>query len=229
MGYRGKLVEQARARALRADGHTLADIAAELAVSNSSVSLWVRDVERPRRPRRARRRGPNVLQQRKAAEIERLVAEGKRRIGTLSEREFLAAGAALYAGEGAKGDGTVHFSNSDPRMVAFFCAWLRRFFEIDESRLRMRLYLHQGLDLTAATDFWSSLTGIPPDQFTRPYHATPDHSLRHSKHEHGCAYVSYSCSRTHRGVMGLVEGLLWPGSVPVGRLRGRDSNPQPSP
>jgi transposase len=104
MGYRGKLVEQARARALRADGHTLADIAAELAVSKSSVSLWVRDVEfRPRPPRRARRRGPNALQQRKAAEIERLAAEGRRRVGTLSEREFLAAGAALYARRGGEG------------------------------------------------------------------------------------------------------------------------------
>ena len=41
-------------------------------------------------------------------------------------------------------------------MIAFFLAWLRRFFEVDESRLRLRLYLHEGLDLDAANAFWSA-------------------------------------------------------------------------
>ena len=44
MGYRGKLAEQERARVLRAWAWTLNEIAAELGVSKSSVSLWVRGV-----------------------------------------------------------------------------------------------------------------------------------------------------------------------------------------
>jgi hypothetical protein len=28
----------------------------------------------------------------------------------------------------------VQFANSDPRMIAFFCSWLRAFFEVDEAR-----------------------------------------------------------------------------------------------
>ena len=47
------------------------------------------------------------------------------------------------------------FANTNPAMIAFFCAWLRRFFTIDESRLRVRVYLHEGLDLDAAEAFWS--------------------------------------------------------------------------
>jgi predicted transcriptional regulator len=150
MGYRGKLAEREQARRLRATGLPLADIATRLGVSKSSVSLWVRDVAFVPRPRvdRGRRRAPNALQRRKQAEIDRLLAEGRERVGRLSEREFLVAGVALYAGEGTKADGAVRFSNSDPRMIVFFCAWLRRFFEIDESRLRVRLYLHEGLDLS---------------------------------------------------------------------------------
>ena len=133
------------------------------------------------------------------------------RIGQLSEREFLVAGIALYAGEGTKRDGAVTFANSDPRMILFFCVWLRRFFEPDESRLRVRLYLHQGLDLEAATSFWSTLTGIPTEQFGRPYRAIPDPSIRRSKHPLGCPAVGYSCSRTHRAIIGLTEALLsWP-------------------
>ena len=141
MGYRGKLAEQQQARQLRRTGLPLAEIAAHLGVAKSSVSLWVRDVEFSPLPRppRGRRRDPNVLQRRKGAEIDRLVEEGRARIGRLSEREFLVAGVALYAGEGSKGDGTVRFVNNDPRMVVLFCTWLRHFYEIDESRLRLTL------------------------------------------------------------------------------------------
>jgi predicted DNA-binding transcriptional regulator AlpA len=216
MGYRGKLVEREQARRLRATGLRMAEIAARLGVSRSSVSLWVRDVPFEPRPRstRGRRRSPNALQRRKQAEIDRLLAEGRDRLGRLSEREFLVAGVALYAGEGSKGDGRLRFANSDPRMIVFFCSWLRRFFEVDESRLRVHLYLHQGLDLAASIAYWSALTGIPPTQFLKPYRAVPDPSIRHAKHVHGCVSIGYSCSATHRSIMGLVAALLGDTAIP---------------
>jgi Homeodomain-like domain-containing protein len=210
MGYRGKLAERRQARQLRRSGLPLAEIATRLGVSKSSVSLWVRDVEFDALPRppRGRRRDPNALQRRRQAEIDRLREEGWTRIGRLSEREFLVAGVAMYAGEGSKRDGSVLFANSDPRMIAFFCLWLRHFFQVDESRLRLRLYLHQGLDLAAAKAFWSALTGIPESQFVKPYRAVADPSIRNAKHVHGCVGVRYSCSATHRSIMGLVGALL---------------------
>jgi hypothetical protein len=216
MGYRGKLAEREQARRLRATGLPLADIAARLGVSKSSVSLWVREVAFDPAPRvgTGRRRPPNALQRRKQAEIDRLLAEGRERVGRLSEREFLVAGVALYAGEGARRDGSVQFANSDPRLVAFFCSWLRKFFRIDESRLRVRIYLHQGLDLEAATSFWSQLTGIPESQFGKPYRAVLDPSRRHAKHVHGCVRVGYSCSATHRSIMGLIGALLSDVAIP---------------
>jgi hypothetical protein len=144
MGYRGLVVEQNRARELRAQAWTLLEIATELGVAKSSVSVWVRDVEFEPRPRVkvARRREPNALQRRKQVEIDELLADGRDRIGRLAEKEFLVAGTALYAGEGAKTD------------------------------------------------------------------VLPDSSIRTAKHIHGCPCVVYSCSRTHRAVMGLVRGLL---------------------
>jgi transcriptional regulator with XRE-family HTH domain len=216
MGYRGKLAERERARRLRATGLPMAEIAARLGVSRSSVSLWARDVpfEPRQRDPRGRRRAPNALQRRKRAEIDRLLAEGRDRVGRLSEREFLLAGVALYAGEGSKRDGNVSFANSDWRMVAFYCSWLRRFFAIDESRLRVRLYLHEGLDLAAATAYWSEVTGIPESQFGKPYRAVADPSIRHSKHVHGCVTIGYSCSATHRSIMGLVGALLGGAAIP---------------
>jgi hypothetical protein len=136
------------------------------------------------------------------------MAEGEARIGRLSEKEFLVAGATLYAGEGTKTGGTVGFANTDPRLIAFFCAWLRCFFEIDERRLRVRLYLHEGLDLDEATRFWADITGVPREQFTRPYRDIADGSRRWTKHEVGCPTVRYSCSSTFRAVVGVVTALV---------------------
>jgi len=99
-------------------------------------------------------------------------------------------------------------------MIFFYCSWLRRFFEIDESRLRVHLYLHEGLDLEATIAYWSALTAIPASQFGKPYRAVPDPSIRHAKHVHGCVTVSYSCSVTHRSVMGLVHALLSGAAIP---------------
>src|SRR5215218_2434379 len=188
MGYRGKLAERQQARQLRRTGLPQAEIAGRLGVSKSSVSLWVRDVafEPLPVPVRGRRRAPNALQRRRQAEIDRLVEEGRARIGRLTEREFLVAGVALYAGEGAKRDGAVTFANTDPAMVRFHCAWLRRFFCVDERRLRVRVYLHEGLDLDAAEDHWSRLTRIPRAQFGKPYRAKADPTRRLTKHQFGC-------------------------------------------
>ncbi len=165
VGYREKVAEREEARRLRALGRTMPDVAGELGVSRSSVSLWTRDVPVELGPRRLGPRQPNVLERRKAAEIADLLEAGRMRIGALSDRDLLIAGAALYAGEGTKADGIVAFANIDPAMVAFFCCWLRRFFDIDESRLRVSLYLHDGLDLGAAQSYWSEVTATPIHQF----------------------------------------------------------------
>jgi hypothetical protein len=86
--------------------------------------------------------------------------------------------------------------------------FLRRFFDVDESRLRVRLYLHDGLDIEGATRCWSEVTGVSSEQFLKPYRAVPDPSIRQSKHPMGCPGVRYSSSTTHRAIMGLVAGLL---------------------
>src|SRR5918994_4388733 len=144
MGYRGKVKEQEQARALRAQNRTLADIAQTLGVSKSSVSLWVRDVPfTPTLRLRGPHRRPHPAHEAKLRQIEALNREGTDRIGVLSEEALFVAGIALYAGEGSKTDGEVRFSNSDPKMVRLFCMWFRRFFEVDETRIRGRLYLHQ--------------------------------------------------------------------------------------
>jgi hypothetical protein len=193
MGYRGKPVERQQARQLRT-GLPLSEIArCGSGLQEQRLAVGPRRGVHAVSPRGAR--SPPRAQRLAAPETGRDRAagrEGRSRIGRLSEREFLVAGVALYAGEGSKRDGAVKFANTNPRMIAFYCAWRRRFFEIDEARLRVRLYLHEGLDLAASVAFWSEVTGIPPSQFQKPYRAVPDPTIRHTKHVHGCVSIDYS-------------------------------------
>lgn len=217
MGYGGKVAERAKARELRAQSWTLIDIARELGVAKSSVSLWVRDVDFL--PNRRRTNywwldRPHPQHAAKLAEIERCRLDGIERIGTLSEREFLVLGLALYAGEGSKTGGQLCFANSDPRLIWTFVAWMRRFFDVDESKFRIKLYLHEELDLQAAIEFWSGLTAIPPSQFGKPYRAPADATIRRSKHIMGCPGVVYYSTSLHRHVMGMIEALVSKDAIP---------------
>jgi hypothetical protein len=220
MGYRGKVEQQERARVLRAQGWTYAEICEELDVARSSVSLWVRDVavdpalldER----RRARfdagllpvTRRPSSLHLRKLAEIEECEVRAGSALGDLSNRDLFVAGIALYAGEGNKTGAAVGMANTNPAILAFFVRWLRTFFEVDESRLRVRLYLHQGLDLDAAEAFWADRLSIPREQFRAPYRAVADPTRRRTKHLLGCPSVTYSDSHHLRSILALIDRLL---------------------
>jgi hypothetical protein len=187
----------------------LSDIAEQLGVAKSSVSMWVRDVPFDPPPRRSSPdRKPHPQHVAKLAEIAACESAAFERVGVLSEQAFFAAGVALYAGEGTKRDGGVEFANADPAIIAFFCRWLRECFTIDERRLRVRVYLHADLDLDAAEAFWSEVTGVPRSQFRSSYRAKADATMRNRRHEHGCAYVRYGCVHTHRQIMGAVRALL---------------------
>ncbi|MGI9623558.1 MAG: hypothetical protein ACR2PK_12040 [Acidimicrobiales bacterium] len=210
MGNRGHVDKQLRARELRAEAWTLDEIARELDSAKSSASLWTRGVKFTPKPRN---RGvgvtkPHPMHLAKLAEIEECREWGLQQVGELSDRDLFMAGIGLYAGDGAKAGAEVRFANSNPALVALYCRWLRRFFEIDESRLRVSLYLHEGLDLTSANRHWSEVTGIPEAQFYKPYRAVPDVSIRRNKHAFGCAHVRYASTRTLRKVLGLLAGLV---------------------
>ncbi len=209
MGYRGKVVERARARELRAQSWTLQAIADELGVAKASVSTWVRDVEFTPRPRnRGHPAGPrHPMRLRKEAEIERCRVEAEAWVGSISERELAMFALALYAGEGSKGEGSLIFANSDPLLMQVFIRWLRRQFVLDERSFRVRLYLHADLDLAAAIDHWSAVLDIPAEQFGKPYRAVVDETMRVNRHEFGCASLVYHSRRIQRSVMAMIAAI----------------------
>lgn len=209
MGYAGTWRERERARALRAASWTLQAIADELGVSKGTVSVWVRDVDFVPRPRnRGHPAGPkHPMRVRKDAEIDRCREEAQRFVEGLSEESLSKFALGLYAGEGSKSQGCVSMANTNPALLLVFASWLRRSFDIDEERLRVRLYLHEGLDIDAATALRSTLLGVPPQRFHTPYRARVDPTRRHAKHLNGCATLIYASSPGHRRVLAMIDAV----------------------
>ena len=209
MGYGGKYVERAKARELRSQAWTLMEIASELGVSKASVSVWVRDVDFTPKPRnRGHPAGPHhPMRVRKEAEIAQCRHHADSFIGAVSERDLTMFALALYAGEGSKTGGSLVFANSDPVLMRIFVDWLRSAFAVDESRLRVKLYLHADLDVAAAIEFWAAVNGIPGSQFNKPYRAVVDETMRHNRHQYGCASVVFHNTLLHRRVMAMIAAV----------------------
>ena len=170
----------AKARRLRELGYDYNRIAAELGVSKSTVSAWVHDLPWPDRLSYEECRKRAAEGARRYWEAERRSREAKREatrasaaaaIGSLTQREFLIAGAIAYWCEGAKNKphfrhDRVVFLNSDPGLIMFFLRFLDAA-GVGRDNLIYRVQIHESADVAAAERFWLALTGAAPDQFRK--------------------------------------------------------------
>ncbi|MFJ6935634.1 hypothetical protein [Streptomyces sp. NPDC101132] len=165
---RAKTDLQTRARELRLQGRTYTEITDELGCSKSSVSLWVRDLPKPPRrieqgKRAARARWDRELAVRDTERRATKEAAGLE-VGTITDRELLLLGTALYWAEGTKDKPharreRVVFVNSDPDMIRTFLAWLN-LVGVPVDRLNCYVMIHETADIPTAERFWADLLGI---------------------------------------------------------------------
>ena len=103
-------------------------------------------------------------------------------------------GTVLYWGEGYKTEKSagVDFANSDPRMVAVFINFLRKIYNIDEKRLRGYIYCYSNQKYFEIIKFWSKITKIPTNQFTKPYIRKDFLSSKAEKMTYGLVHVRYA-------------------------------------
>ena len=202
---RAKDEVRARARELRGRGYTYAEIAAELSVSRSSVSLWTRDMPRVGRISHEETRKRNAEGVSRYWQAESLRREARRQalseaagseIGVLNDREVLIAGAIAYWCEGSKSkphrpNGQMAFINSDPQLIKFYLQFLAAA-GVTRDRLICRLHIHESADVAAAQKFWLGVTGLPETQFRRPTlkHHNPRTVRKNTGQDyHGCLII----------------------------------------
>ena len=148
-----------------------------LAVSKSSVSLWVRDIELSPAQREAlrqknaiydaQRKGNQVWSARRRVERARSQEEG--RLQSRQRDAFHAAGCMLYWAEGSKERNTLGLSNSDPDVVRFFLSFLRAYFAVpdEKARLQCNLFADHLERQEEIERFWLGVLDLPQACLTK--------------------------------------------------------------
>lgn len=155
------------ARQLRSEyALPMKEIAARVGASQSSVSLWTRDIVlTPAQHARnldlaKKRRGKAwaAINRRRRLEYQE---EGRRRARQADRLHQ--AGCMLYWAEGAKNRNVVCFANSDVDMVRFFSRFLIESLEvsIEDFTLRLNVYTGNGLSIEEIENQWLTALSLP--------------------------------------------------------------------
>lgn len=213
-----------KAITLRLDGKTYREILKEVPVAKSTLSLWLRSVglsipqkQRITELRRsAALRGARRKTQNRLREIEQCTKEGMDAVQALTERELWLIGTALYWAEGSKQNSRskstgVIFTNTDPRMIRVYLAWLQRL-GIATDSIQTSLYVHRDResDAPAFREWWSAQIGTLPVHnvyFKRGNSATRRQNV--GDLYHGILRITVKSSTLlNRQIEGWVSGIV---------------------
>lgn len=213
-----KLKEQKEAKRLRKRGHSLTEIARISGVGKSSVSLWVRDTalssKAQKRIHDKLTAGQRIAQQSHREQTEKKVSQAStwaeefcEGVNIDKDIKILLATMAYWC-EGTKKTGHgVEITNSDPQLISMFLRFLRAGFQLDESRFRAVLHLHEYHDANTQIDFWSSVTSLPRRQFLKPY-KKPRTGRTYREKYPGCIQIRYYDTNMARKLQALAAEVM---------------------
>ncbi|NCO80447.1 hypothetical protein GW869_01585 [bacterium] len=170
-----------KALKLRFIGKSYGEIKCALGVPKSTLSSWFKNLQLPPSVQKiliekGRATNKNLAEfnrrRTQAIKIEnqQVRQAAAEEIKSLSKRELLLIGAALYWAEGYNkqdnvGSPNISFGNSDPKMVILFLRFLREVMRIPEEALRPIVQIHHNVEVKSAINFWSKISDIPQKFF----------------------------------------------------------------
>lgn len=191
-----------RARQLRTENRSFSEIQKILKVPKSTLFSWVKDLPRPLKflntPERLEKMREMALVANKAkyqrindSLLTKVTNEvAKTDLEKLPKKVLLSL---LYWAEGDKGDKSViNFANTDPRLHLLFVQLLRQTFNLDESRFRVRLHLHNYHHEETVKRFWSNHLKIPENQFNKTYLKERSKEKTFRKNFGGICFIKYN-------------------------------------
>ena len=214
-----KREEKLKAIELRKKGESMKDIARQLKVAKSSVSLWVRDIQLTSTQRSKltiRGFSVDVIEKRRLTRIGRtqrehsaIMKEAGKAIRFFSQRELWLLGVALYWGEGGKTNhGCARLSNSDPVVIKFMMRFFREICKVSESRFRGHIHTFSHLNKNRAEKYWSEVSGIPRRQFFKTY-VKPSIASKNKKDSlpYGTFQIYVNDTKLFFTIMGWIERI----------------------
>ncbi len=216
---------RARVIKLRRRGWSLDELSEKLQLPKTTVQGWVRSITLSARARkRIRRRilkggrhGRSLAvaawRRRSASSALEIFQTADALVGQIPLEPTLGrlVCALLYLCEGSKNRraGRVCFGNSDPRVIRMFLSLLRRYFTVDEQRIRCQVMYRADQDFQKLVRYWSSVTDIPKTQF---YQSQPDPRTRGKPtckpHYAGVCVVQYGDARLFVMLQAIAEVFM---------------------
>lgn len=178
--YMALYEKRKKAHNLRRRGFSVGYIAKALEISKTTASKWCLDVVLSEQQRqnlrensvkaghKGRMRGVEVNKFKKKLVVESANNWAREAVGSLSEREILIAGAALYWSEGSKSSSTSGFLfvNSDPSMILFMLVVLRQLgVKKEDIFCKIQINETHRKRIGKVLKFWQKLLDLPRTQF----------------------------------------------------------------
>lgn len=216
MAYPMELKE--KALIYRRRGYSLNELRDMLKIPKTTLSDWLHDVplskSAVRRLDKVVRKGRTKAAESKKAATRRMIetylaeAINDARELNLDQNKIRFVCALLYYCEGRKSLYDVaSFTNSDASLVQTFLALLRAGFNIDESKFRVCVHLHEYHNTKSTLQFWSDITKIPLSQFIKPFRK--EHTGKRIRNGYnGCAAITYMDVKIARELLTMAEAFF---------------------
>lgn len=157
---------------LRREGYSYNYIIKHVPVAKSTLSEWLHDI--PFTPNEhtvkmignARIASGNYRHRIRIESLEEAKIQAIKDVGTISTRDIMMLGLAIYIGEGTKTGNVTRIVNSDPKIIRFAIKWLKTSFGVGLNQLKIRLHLYPDSNEIECIDYWSKFVGVPKNQFS---------------------------------------------------------------
>lgn len=143
-----------------------------LGVARSTVSLWVREIELSDRQRAEialRGASARSLARSTYYRARRRQAQEEGRATAKRGERLHVAGCMLFWAEGSKMRNAVQLVNSDPAMLALFARFLRCYFDVPDTSLRLmcNLFPDHEEHQREVEDYWLAVVALPRSSLTK--------------------------------------------------------------
>lgn len=190
-----------RAAELRRKGLSINEIAKECGIAKSTASLLVRGLLLNTKAKAillkktndGRIKATQSLIKKRVERQEKslLVANELLSHVVLDKKTAFLIASLSYECEGGKSNfGVMEFTNSDPVLVQIFLSALRQSFNLDETKFRVVMHLHGYHDENQEKRFWSSITSIPENKFTKTFQKK-ESGINIKEGYRGCVQIKY--------------------------------------
>ncbi|MBI2034113.1 MAG: hypothetical protein HYT11_00070 [Candidatus Levybacteria bacterium] len=207
-----------KAISLRKKGFSLKEVSEHLHISKSTASIWLSSIELSSKAQ-GRLANKQILGQYKTVLLKKEYRDKQ-----MKKYEFLASRnmkniilskdlskllcTLLWWCEGNKDTKVVRFTSSDKTLIANFLHVFRSGFNLNESKFRALVHIHNYHDDLTQKSFWSNVTKIPLKQFYASFQKKNTGKRIHKDYA-GCIAISYYDARIAKELLALYNAFTY--------------------